>query len=79
MSSNGNEEARQGWQSLLMAYGWTGTEARLEELCSFLVEEGVTWRMLDRMGDPTVWAPQFTVSEVQGLAAMAKNNQKRPR
>ena len=53
MSSNGNEEAREGWQSLLTTYGWTGTEARLEELCNFLVEEGVTWRMLGRMGDPT--------------------------
>ena len=78
MAKPRNEEgdSLQEWQDILVSNGWKGTEERLRALCKFLVEEGLTWRMIGSLGDPAGWAPQFAANELQSLIALAENGRK---
>ena len=53
MFAEGNTAVLREWKGILESQGWRGTVQRLNELCEFLVDEGLTWRMLGLMGDPS--------------------------
>ena len=74
-----NEAVLREWRDVLDAQGWKGTTQRLNELCMFLVDEGLTWRMLGLVGDPSEWAPQFSAQELQGVKALAMRKPNRSR
>ena len=71
------EGSSEEWQDILKSHGWTGTEERLHELCSFLASEGLTWRTIGLLGGPAEWAPQFTKYEAQYLLAIGKKRAKK--
>ena len=79
MFAEGNAAVLREWKGMLESQGWRGTVQRLNELCEFLVDEGLTWRMLGLMGDPLEWAPQFSAQELQGVKALAKRKPSRSR
>ena len=79
MFAEGNAAVLREWKGILESQGWRGTVQRLNELCEFLVDVGLTWRMLGLMGDPSEWAPQFSAQELQGVKALAKRKPSRSR
>ena len=79
MFAEGNAAVLREWKGILESQGWRGTVQRLNELCEFLVDEGLTWRMLGLMGDPSEWAPQFSAQELQGVKALAMRKPSRSR
>ena len=67
------------WRDILKSIGWESTEERLHDLCKFLESEGLTWRTVGLLGDPSEWAPQFTAEEMRGVMTLGKGRRKRPR
>ena len=75
MFAEKNEAVLREWRDVLDAQGWKGTTHRLNELCMFLVNEGLTWRMLglvpwrqrsDRPQQPNGWPSGFAAGESAG-------------
>ena len=79
MGAHLDEGSEKEWRDILKSLGWESTEERLHDLCKFLESEGLTWRTVGLLGDPSEWAPQFTAEEVRGVMTLGKGGRKRPR
>ena len=79
MGTHLDEGSETEWRDILKSIGWESTEERLHDLCKFLESEGLTWRTVGLLGDPSEWAPQFTAEEVRGVMTLGKGGRKRPR
>ena len=74
--------AGKGWFDTLSAFGWTGTDERLAQLCAMLLgNEIMAWPQLALVGKPESWpgADEFLEDELDILRRLKRRGDDVPR